>query len=107
MEKTIKANNLPKMKQPQHGQDHTVQTSKGYNIFAIIVLVIIALLFTFPLYWIITGSFKTPQAVNARVPVWFPLEATTIHYGKLFERPAFLWLWNTVLMVLSTYPKKI
>lgn len=98
MENTIKAQNLPKMKKPQHGQDHTVQTRKGYNIFAIVVLVFIAILFTFPLYWIITGSFKTPQAVNARVPVWFPLEATTIHYSKLFERPAFLWLWNTVLI---------
>jgi len=98
MESTIKTNQLPKMKKAQKGQDHTVQTKKGYKIFSFIVLVIIAILFTFPLYWIITGSFKTPQAVNARVPVWFPLETTAIHYGKLFERPAFQWLWNTVLI---------
>lgn len=98
MENTLKPKTLPRMKKPQHGQEHTVQTSRGYNLFAIIVLVIIAILFTFPLYWIITGSFKTPQAVNARVPVWFPTEFTKLHYEKLFERPAFLWLFNTVLV---------
>lgn len=98
MENAIKAKSLPTMKKPQKGQDHTVQNSKGYTIFAVIVLVIIAILFTFPLYWIITGSFKTAQAVNARVPVWFPAEITTIHYEKLFERPAFRWLLNTVLV---------
>ena len=98
MENTIKATNLPKMKKPQKGQEHTVQTSRTYYIIAVIVLVLIAILFTFPLYWIITGSFKTPQAVNARVPVWFPLETTSLHYQKLFERPAFMWLFNTVFI---------
>lgn len=98
MENTLNSKAAPRVKKPQHGQDHTVQTRHGYNVFAIIVLVVIAILFTFPLYWIITGSFKTPQAVNARVPVWFPTEVTTLHYEKLFERPAFLWLLNTVLI---------
>ena len=63
-----------------------------------VVLVIIALLFIFPLYWIITGSFKTPQAVNARVPVWFPTVWTGVHYDKLFQRPAFTWMLNTVII---------
>lgn len=99
MDKAIKAAPLPKMKKkPRHGQDHSVQGSKGYFIVSVIILVIIAILFIFPLYWIITGSFKTPQAVNARVPVWFPTEWTTVHYGKLFQRPAFQWMGNTVLI---------
>jgi len=98
MENTIKANNLPKMKKAQHGQDHTVQNNKTYYYIGVAVLVVITILFIFPLYWIITGSFKTPQAVNARVPVWFPLETTTQHYMKLFERPAFTWMFNTVFV---------
>lgn len=98
MENTMKANRLPKMKKPQHGQEHTVQSNKAYYWIGVAVLVVITILFIFPLYWIITGSFKTPQAVNARIPVWFPDEFTTVHYNKLFERPAFLWLGNTVLI---------
>ena len=98
MENTIKANSLPKMKKPQQGQEHTVQSNKTYYWLSVAVLVVITILFIFPLYWIITGSFKTPQAINARVPVWFPAEFVTVHYAKLFERPAFLWLWNTVLI---------
>ncbi|MBE5787473.1 MAG: carbohydrate ABC transporter permease [Clostridiales bacterium] len=86
------------MKKPQHGQDHTVSNKKGYFIFSVIVLIVIAILFIFPLYWIITGSFKTPQAVNARVPVWFPTELTTVQYDKLFQKPAFTWLLNTVII---------
>jgi len=98
MENTMKARNLPKMKKPQQGQEHTVQSNKTYYWIGVAVLVVITILFIFPLYWIITGSFKTPQAVNARVPVWFPTEFTGVHYGKLFQRPAFLWLGNTVLI---------
>ena len=45
-----------------------------YKIFCLIVLTILAILFTFPLYWIITGAFKTPAEINATSPVWFPSE---------------------------------
>ena len=33
----------------------------AYKIISIVVIVILAILFTFPLYWIITGSFKTGE----------------------------------------------
>jgi len=57
-----------------------------------------ALLFMFPLYWIITGSFKTKQAVISRTPELFPSQFVTTNYESLFQKPAFTWLWNTVLM---------
>ena len=38
-------------------------SSRAYRIVSIIILVILAFLFTFPLYWIITGAFKS-SAVN-------------------------------------------
>jgi len=102
MENAMKAKNLPKMKKPQHGQEHTVQSNKTYYWVSVAVLVVITILFIFPLYWIITGSFKTPQAVNARIPVWFPNEFVGAHYDKLFQRPAFLWLGNTVLICAAS-----
>ena len=68
-------------KKPKTGnQDHSVHQVTVYQVLCVAALIIVALLFTFPLYWIITGSFKGPQAVNARVPVWFPTEPTLLNY---------------------------
>ena len=86
-------------KKPKSGnQDHSVHQVTVYQVLCVALLIIIALLFTFPLYWIITGSFKGPQAVNARVPVWFPTEPTLLNYEKLFEKPALMWMFNTVFV---------
>jgi multiple sugar transport system permease protein len=55
----------------------------------------------FPLYWIITGSLKTAQQINAAVPEWFPLTVTLDNYMRLFKQPSLLWLLNTVIMAVS------
>lgn len=90
-------------KKPKSGnQDHSVHQITAFQVISVILLIILAFLFTFPLYWIITGSFKGPQAVNARVPVWFPTEPTMLNYQKLFQKPAGLWLFNTVFMCAAS-----
>ena len=90
-------------KKPKSGnQDHSVHQITPFQVISVILLIILAFLFTFPLYWIITGSFKGPQAVNARVPVWFPTEPTMLNYQKLFQKPAGLWLFNTVFMCAAS-----
>jgi len=68
------------------------QKSKFYRIFSLVLVIILALLFTFPLYWIITGSFKTGKEINATKPVWWPSEWTLKNYEKLmskFKAPLF------------------
>ena len=64
--------------------------STGYKVFAIVVLIVLTLFLLFPLYWIVTGSFKDVIAINAKQPVWFPVNPTLENYQKLFSRPAFL-----------------
>ena len=85
-------------KQANTGGDHSVHQITPYEIAALAVLIIIAILFIFPLYWIITGSFKNAQDVIAKVPVWFPLQPTIDNYQRLFARPAIRWLGNTVFL---------
>ena len=34
-----------------------------YDIVSFVLITIVAILFTFPLYWIITGSFKTKMDI--------------------------------------------
>lgn len=60
--------------------------AKVYRIFSVIVITIVALGFAFPLYWIITGSFKTASAINATTPQWWPEEWVLDNYRKLFSR---------------------
>ncbi len=67
--------------------------SKAYKIFSIVVITILAIAFAFPLYWIITGSFKTQQAINATTPQWWPQEWVMTNYQKLFSRQ-FAPLWE-------------
>ena len=73
-------------------------TSTGYKVFAVIILILVTIFFLFPLYWIVTGSFKSAIDINAKVPVWFPMNPTMGNYDKLFAKPAFLWLFNIVFI---------
>ena len=93
--------NLPhRIKDKPDNTDHSVHQVTAYTVIGVILLIILALLFIFPLYWILTGSFKTQQAVNSAVPVWFPTGETVTmrNYNELFNRPAVTWLANTVLI---------
>lgn len=72
----------------------------GYDVFVMVVMVILALLMIFPLYWIVTGSFKDAAAINAVNPEWFPKNPTLDNYVRLFQKPAIKWLGNTVFMAV-------
>ena len=65
--------------------DFAKARSKAYNIISAIVIIIVAILFTFPLYWIITGSFKNGADINAAKPVWWPSEFVMNNYEKLMS----------------------
>ena len=95
--------------------------SRAYKIFSIIVLVILAILFLFPLYWILTGAFKPAQDIYNQEPVWWPTEWVATNFQNLFKKrtaplfsffgldgpvapAAFRWLINSVFMaVLSMF----
>lgn len=82
--------------------DHSVQKVSLYRVVCVALLVVLAILFTFPLYWIITGSVKPPAVINSASPMWFPTVTTWEHYEHLFERPAALWIFNTVFMCVMS-----
>ena len=66
--------------------------STGYRIFSSAVIIILAILFTFPLYWILTGSFKPAKEINAKSPTWWPQTWTTKNYKTLMgKQKAPLW----------------
>ncbi len=57
-----------------------------YRIFSFICVGILAFLFAFPLYWIITGAFKTGKEINSTTPVWFPSEWDLGNFQRLMSK---------------------
>ncbi len=91
--------------------------SMAYRVFSIVVLIILAFLFIFPLYWILTGALKTPAAINSPKPAWWPQEFTLRNFQVLFSKrsaplfqfgsvtgptgpAAIRWMINTVFMAV-------
>ncbi len=85
--------------------DNAAAKDRAYRIFCWVLVLILAFLFTFPLYWIITGSFKTPAVINSATPDWIPKEWVMRNYEKLMtERRAPLFDF-TIFNVTITGPK--
>ena len=57
-----------------------------YKVISYTLIIVIAILFTFPLYWILTGAFKTTAEVYAKEPVWWPTEWSMGNFQKLMDR---------------------
>ena len=96
----------------------SLNTSR-WNYLSYAVIIIIGILFTFPLYWIITGAFKTGREINATVPVWIPSQWILDNFARLMDKrsaplftifgldgptvPATIrWLLNTVFMSVAS-----
>ena len=103
--------------------DSEQRKERIYNIFSWVVICLLAFAFLFPLYWIITGSFKVKSEILSSTPVWIPTEWVLTNYenlmskrtAPLFEIAAFgykiigptipgaiRWLINTVVMSVSS-----
>lgn len=78
--------------------EHSVHKISLYRIISIILLILLAALFIFPLYWIITGSFKTRGEIISAVPSLFPKEWTMDNYLKLWEDKPIAWMGGTLLL---------
>ena len=61
----MSANAAAKKQKPLKRHPSKLKKMSAYAILAIILISILAVLFAFPLYWIITGSFKTGAAINS------------------------------------------
>ena len=97
--------------------------TKAYRVFCAVIVAVLAIFFLFPLYWIITGSFKTQADIRATTPVWFPAKWVLDNYVNLFSKrsaplfeltlgkfiitgptvpAAIRWLVNTVFMAVMS-----
>jgi len=66
--------------------DASQTREKVFSVITWIFVLLMAFLFAFPLYWIITGAFKSGAEINAKSPVWWPTEWVTTNFQKLFDK---------------------
>lgn len=73
-----------------------------FDRLTMVLLSILSLVFIFPFYWTITGSFKNLRASLILPPQWFPTNPTLESWEKLFRQPALQWFFNSFIISLST-----
>lgn len=66
-----------------------------------ILVILGAILNLFPLYWLVTSSFKTSAGIYKMPPDWFPKTFNLSNYRDLFVgQPAFRWAFNSIFVSL-------
>ncbi len=71
----------------------------GWNTVGLIVFAVMA----FPVYWMISTSFKSDGQINSFTPSWFPTQLTLQHFRTAIARPYF-WtdVRNSLIVVSAT-----
>ena len=67
-------------------KNQNLTKDRVYYLSCCVFVGILAFLFAFPLYWIITGSFKTGAEINSTTPVWIPSEWDLGNYMRLMTK---------------------
>jgi multiple sugar transport system permease protein len=68
-----------------------------------ILITIIAVASIFPLYWLVTSSFKYGHVITRLPPEWFPRQPTILNFTNLFGGANTLrWLFNSVYVAGAT-----
>ena len=55
-------------------------------------------LFLFPIYWLFSMSFKTPEEIFASPPVWYPSSIQFDNYAVLFKDGDAVTVWNSLFV---------
>ena len=76
---------------------HRFAHKLGWNILGLAIFAVMV----FPVFWMISTSFKTNDQINSLTPTWFPGHPTLRHFENAIHKPYF-WadVKNTVIVVL-------
>lgn len=73
------------------------------DLIANIIIVFLAVLNLFPLYWLFSSSLKNSSAVVKMPPDWFPKTPTFDNFIDIFKNePALRWTFNSIFVAIVT-----
>ena len=77
-----------------------IAIEKTIRLASMILLVITAITFLLPLYWMFSGSFKLQTVTMAIPPEFIPSNPTLENWQRLFTGPWPIWRWvlNSVIV---------
>ncbi|RIK44491.1 MAG: hypothetical protein DCC55_02170 [Chloroflexi bacterium] len=81
-----------------------VKVEPGRVLLYLFVMVL-AVLFGFPLFWTLMSSLKTPQEMMTFPPPWVPAVPQWGNYMRLLQIPRIpvtVWAWNSTIVVVLT-----
>lgn len=74
-----------------------------FDLVSNLVISLFCLFSLFPVYWLLTGSFKYSSDIVKIPPDWFLKRATLSNYVHVFEKnPAGRWMFNSIAITLIT-----
>ena len=80
------------------------KNKRRYDRFDLVsngIVILFALLNLFPLYWLVTSSFKNSVDVVKMPPDWWPKTFTFSNYIDIFQnQPALRWTYNSIVVSL-------
>lgn len=86
--------------QPRYSHTERERMSLGMRL---LVLSPILLFVLFPLYWVVTVSFKTTPQISERISIFWPDPWTLEQYrGLLFDSSFLIWFRNTVIVATTS-----
>lgn len=76
-------------------------TRRVSNMLIFALLVVLALIFEFPIFWTISSSLKAPYEILNDPPIFIPAVLQWQNYVRVFTKEPFgLWIFNTVFVVV-------
>lgn len=80
-----------------------IKQMEKYDIITNIIVVIGAILFMLPLFWLVTNTFKTSSQIYQMPPTILPEHWYIGNLAELFDgQPAFKWIVNSLIVSVST-----
>lgn len=85
------------MKTDRLDNTHARHVKQAKKLGKYLLCIAVSVIMLFPMYWLLTTSFKTPMNVAKFPPQWWPNPWTLDNYRELFfKRPFMTYLWNSV-----------
>lgn len=82
----------------------SIKASRGDLVFSIInylFLILLSLLVLYPLIYVLSSSFSSPQAVTTGKVWLYPVEPTLVGYKQVFKNPNVLrGYWNSIVLTV-------
>lgn len=80
-----------------------LRNASKFDLFSNLFVCAFCLFSLFPIYWLLSGSFKYSSDIVKIPPDWIPSRVTMMNYVHVFEKnPAWRWMFNSVAITAIT-----